>query len=212
MDDRYQYLLLMAGCLLITLPLEFVLRARVYRRPRRLLLVAAAGARRLPGRGTSSASCAGTGGTAQSYTTGIRFRLACRSRRSSSSSSSRSAGCSPTRRSARCSAGCASGGVAMREYTVLAVLSVSGPSRVEVFWLRTGIFRRPSTGSPWRSSTASTCSSTAGSPSCRRRSSSTTTGEITGLRVPWDIPVEDYLFGFSMITLTLMLWVHLGDA
>lgn len=38
MDDRYQYLLLMAGCLLLTLPLEFVLRARVYRRPRRLLL------------------------------------------------------------------------------------------------------------------------------------------------------------------------------
>ncbi len=38
MDDRYQYLLLMAGCLIITLPLEFLLRARVYRRPRRLLL------------------------------------------------------------------------------------------------------------------------------------------------------------------------------
>ena len=38
MDDRYQYLLLMAGCLVITLPLEFVLRARVYRQPRRLLL------------------------------------------------------------------------------------------------------------------------------------------------------------------------------
>lgn len=38
MDDRYQCLLLMAGCLAITLPLEFVLRARVYRRPRRLLL------------------------------------------------------------------------------------------------------------------------------------------------------------------------------
>ena len=37
MDDRYQYLLLMAGCVLVTLPLEFVLRARVYRRPRRLL-------------------------------------------------------------------------------------------------------------------------------------------------------------------------------
>ncbi len=37
MDDRYQYLLLMAGCVAITLPLEFVLRARVYRRPVRLL-------------------------------------------------------------------------------------------------------------------------------------------------------------------------------
>ena len=34
---RYQYLLLMAGCLLVTLPLEFVFGARVWRRPRRLL-------------------------------------------------------------------------------------------------------------------------------------------------------------------------------
>ena len=30
--DHFQYLLLMAACLLITLPLEFILRARVYRR------------------------------------------------------------------------------------------------------------------------------------------------------------------------------------
>jgi len=36
--DRYQYLALMAGCLLLTLPLEFWLSARVYRRPRRLVL------------------------------------------------------------------------------------------------------------------------------------------------------------------------------
>ena len=35
--DRYQYLLLMAACAVLTLPLEFVFRARVYRRPRRLL-------------------------------------------------------------------------------------------------------------------------------------------------------------------------------
>lgn len=35
---RYEYLLLMAACLLVTLPLEFVLRARVYRRPLRLLV------------------------------------------------------------------------------------------------------------------------------------------------------------------------------
>ena len=37
MNDQYQYLLLMAGCVLITLPLEFVLRARIYRRPLRML-------------------------------------------------------------------------------------------------------------------------------------------------------------------------------
>lgn len=35
--DPWQYLLLMGGCLLITLPLEFFLRARVWSRPRRLL-------------------------------------------------------------------------------------------------------------------------------------------------------------------------------
>ncbi len=31
--DRYQYLLLMAGCVAVTLPLELLLGARVYRRP-----------------------------------------------------------------------------------------------------------------------------------------------------------------------------------
>ena len=35
--DRFQYLILMGLCLLITLPLEFLLGARVWRQPRRLL-------------------------------------------------------------------------------------------------------------------------------------------------------------------------------
>lgn len=34
--DRFQYLLVMAACLVVTLPLEFVLGARVWRRPARL--------------------------------------------------------------------------------------------------------------------------------------------------------------------------------
>jgi lycopene cyclase domain-containing protein len=38
---RAEYLLLMAACLLVTLPLEFRWRARVYRRPVRLLLALA---------------------------------------------------------------------------------------------------------------------------------------------------------------------------
>ena len=37
MNDQYQYLLLRAGCALITLPLEVGLRARIYRRPLRML-------------------------------------------------------------------------------------------------------------------------------------------------------------------------------
>jgi len=35
--DRAQYLLVMAACLVLTLPLELVLGARVWRRPRRLV-------------------------------------------------------------------------------------------------------------------------------------------------------------------------------
>ena len=35
--DRFQYLILMGLCLLITLPLEFIFGARVWRRPRRLV-------------------------------------------------------------------------------------------------------------------------------------------------------------------------------
>jgi lycopene beta-cyclase len=39
--DRYQYLSLMAACVLITLPLEFAFHARVWRRPRRLFVALA---------------------------------------------------------------------------------------------------------------------------------------------------------------------------
>ena len=39
--DRYQYLLVLAACVLVTLPLEVVVGARVYRRPGRLLAVLA---------------------------------------------------------------------------------------------------------------------------------------------------------------------------
>jgi lycopene cyclase domain-containing protein len=35
--DSLRYLLILAGCVALTLPLEFVLGVRVYRRPRRLL-------------------------------------------------------------------------------------------------------------------------------------------------------------------------------
>lgn len=28
----------------------------------------------------------------------------------------------------------------------------------------------------------------------------------TGWRLPWDIPVEDYLFGYTLLTLAMLLW------
>jgi lycopene cyclase domain-containing protein len=34
--------------------------------------------------------------------------------------------------------------------------------------------------------------------------------DMTGVRVPWDIPVEDFAFGFGMVTLAMLTWVWLG--
>ncbi len=31
----------------------------------------------------------------------------------------------------------------------------------------------------------------------------------TGIRFPWDIPIEDFGFGFAMVTLTIMCWIRL---
>ncbi|MCH9733246.1 MAG: lycopene cyclase domain-containing protein [Actinomycetia bacterium] len=28
----------------------------------------------------------------------------------------------------------------------------------------------------------------------------------TGIRFPWDIPVEDFLFGFALVTAVLLVW------
>ena len=33
----------------------------------------------------------------------------------------------------------------------------------------------------------------------------------TGIRFPWDIPVEDFLFGWAMVTAVLLVWVRGGD-
>ena len=98
----------------------------------------------------------------------------------------------------------------MPEYTLLAVLSVVGTVAVEVFWLRTGLFRK---GQYWIAMAIVYCFHVLVDGWLTKLSAPIVIydeGQITGVRVPWDIPVEDYLFGFSMITLTLMLWVRLG--
>ena len=99
----------------------------------------------------------------------------------------------------------------MPEYTALAVLSVLLTLAVELLWLRTGVFRRAQYWiamgivyffhvlvDGWLTKLSAPIVIYDGD-------------QITGIRIPWDIPVEDYLFGFSMITLTLLVWLRLGD-
>jgi lycopene cyclase domain-containing protein len=99
----------------------------------------------------------------------------------------------------------------MREYTLLAVASVLGTIAVEVLWLRTGVFRK---SQYWISMGIVYVFHVLVDGWLTKLSAPIViydSGEIIGLRVPWDIPVEDYLFGFSMITLTLLAWLRIGD-
>lgn len=99
----------------------------------------------------------------------------------------------------------------MPEYTSLAVASVVLTVLAERFWLRTGIFRQ---AQYWLSMAVVLFFQVLVEGWLTRRSAPTFIYDprrITGLRFPWDIPVEDYLFGFSMLTLTLALWVRAGQ-
>jgi len=33
-------------------------------------------------------------------------------------------------------------------------------------------------------------------------------GQFSGVRFPFDVPVEDFVYGFALVTLTLVLWVR----
>ena len=99
----------------------------------------------------------------------------------------------------------------MPEYTLLAAVSVLGTVAAEVFWLRTGVFR---TAQYWIAMGIVYAFHVLVDGWLTKLSAPIVIydgDQITGLRIPWDIPVEDYLFGFSMITLTLLAWLRLGD-
>lgn len=91
-------------------------------------------------------------------------------------------------------------------YTVPALVSVVAVVALEALWLRTGLLRRASFWIAY-----GICAffqvlvdgwlTKLSAPIVRYDES-----EMTGWRFPFDIPVEDYLFGFTMITLTLLLW------
>jgi lycopene cyclase domain-containing protein len=94
----------------------------------------------------------------------------------------------------------------MREYTVVAGLAVAGVVALEVRILRTGLLR---SRAYWIS--IAICYAfmilvngwltKLTAPVVRYDPNA-----VTWWRFPWDIPVEDYLFGFTLLTLTMLLW------
>ena len=91
-------------------------------------------------------------------------------------------------------------------YTVPAVLSAVAVVVLELRWLRTGLLRQVSFWvayaiclffqvlvDGWLTKLSA--------PIVRYDED-----HFSGWRFPWDIPVEDYVYGFTLIALTLMLW------
>jgi lycopene cyclase domain-containing protein len=93
----------------------------------------------------------------------------------------------------------------MPEYTVLAVVSVVATVLLERF-LRAGLFRRPQY---WLAMVIVFAFQVPVDGWLTKLSAPIVVyapEHHLGARWPWDIPVEDYLFGFSMVTLCLIVW------
>lgn len=96
-------------------------------------------------------------------------------------------------------------------YTLPAVVSVLAIVTMELAWLRTGLFRR---ASYWISMLIVLGFQIPVDGWLTKLSAPVVLyapEHILGLRVPWDIPIEDFLFGFSLVTVVLLLWQRQRD-
>jgi lycopene cyclase domain-containing protein len=97
-------------------------------------------------------------------------------------------------------------------YTVPAAASVAAVCGWELAVLRTGLFRRPSY---WAALAIVLAVQIPVDGWLTKRPASIVRyapGQITGLRFPWDIPVEDFLYGFALVTAALLLWERAAPA
>ncbi len=98
----------------------------------------------------------------------------------------------------------------MPEYPVMTVVAVVLVAFVELVWLRTGVFR---TLQYWVSIAIVWAFQVAVDGWLTKLSAPVVLynpAEQSGLRFPWDIPVEDFGFGWAMVTLTIVVWARLG--
>jgi lycopene cyclase domain-containing protein len=96
------------------------------------------------------------------------------------------------------------------EYTAAALVGAVAVVAVEVVWLRTGLFR---TKAYWLSMAIILFFMVLVDGWLTKLSAPIVLynpDEFSGIRVPWDIPVEDYLFGFALVTLVMLLWDRAG--
>ncbi|WP_206784797.1 lycopene cyclase domain-containing protein [Amycolatopsis sp. MtRt-6] len=95
-------------------------------------------------------------------------------------------------------------------YTVPAVAAVAVVVLAELFLLRTGLFRRPAY---WITMAIVTAFQIPVDGWLTKLSDPIVRYDpqhITNWRVPWDIPLEDFLFGYALVTAVLLAWERTG--
>jgi lycopene cyclase domain-containing protein len=95
-------------------------------------------------------------------------------------------------------------------YTLWASVAVSAAVAIELVWARTGILRRPAY---WVTIAITWVFQVPVDGWLTKLSAPIVIynpHELAGVRFPWDIPVEDFAYGFALVTLTLTLWVRAG--
>ncbi|MBK8734199.1 MAG: lycopene cyclase domain-containing protein [Actinomycetales bacterium] len=93
----------------------------------------------------------------------------------------------------------------MREYTVWSAIAVLAVVALELLWLRTGLFRRLQFWIAMAIVFFFQCLVDGWLTKLSAPIVLYTEDQMLGVRAPWDIPVEDFAFGFAMVTLAL-LW------
>jgi len=96
------------------------------------------------------------------------------------------------------------------EYTLAASVAAVLVVLAEVVWFRTGLFR---TTAYWLSMAIILFFMVLTDGWLTKLSAPIVLynpDEFSGVRFPWDIPVEDFLFGFALLTLVMLLWDRAG--
>lgn len=91
-------------------------------------------------------------------------------------------------------------------YTVPAIVAVLGVCVLELVLLHTGLFRR---AAYWLSMVIVMGFQVPVDGWLTKRSAPIVIyneWETSGVRFPFDIPIEDFLFGFALVTAVLLLW------
>ena len=93
-------------------------------------------------------------------------------------------------------------------YSISAAVAAAVVVGLEALWWRTGLFRRPSY---WVSMAIVFFFQALVDGWLTKLSAPIVIydrGQFSGVRFPFSIPVEDFVYGFALVTLTLLLWVR----